>query len=81
MKVFLESHNINNKAGGLGTFNFQLIKAFASMNLSDLNITLNAKRPNDLKNVFGNVFSYAKYTSLERHFLFRKKEDMRFGTV
>jgi glycosyltransferase involved in cell wall biosynthesis len=73
MKVFLESHNINNKAGGLGTFNFQLIKALAFMDLSDLKITLNAKRPNDLKNVFGNAFSYVKYTSLERHFLFRKK--------
>jgi glycosyltransferase involved in cell wall biosynthesis len=73
MKVFLESHNINNKAGGLGTFNFQLIKALASINLTNLKVTLNAKRPNDLKYVFGNVFSYAKYTSLERHFLFRKK--------
>ena len=30
MKVFLESHNINNKAGGLGTFNFHLIKSLSN---------------------------------------------------
>jgi glycosyltransferase involved in cell wall biosynthesis len=73
MKVFLESHNINNKAGGLGTFNFQLIKSLSKLNLFNLKITLNAKHPSELKDVFGNVFIYKKYTSFERHLIFRNK--------
>ena len=73
MNVFLESHNINNKAGGLGTFNYQLIKAISNLDISNLDITLNAKHPKRLQNEFKNTFKYSKYTSLERHFLFRKK--------
>ncbi|NJM80485.1 MAG: glycosyltransferase family 4 protein [Flavobacterium sp.] len=74
MNVFLESHNINNKAGGLGTFNYQLIKALSKLDLKTLDITLNAKHPEILKKEFGNTFNYSKYSSLERHFLFRKKK-------
>lgn len=74
MTVFLESHNINNKAGGLGTFNYQLIKALSNLDLATLEITLNAKHPGHLKKEFGKTFHYSKYTSLERHFLFRKKK-------
>ena len=73
MKVFLESHNINNKAGGLGTFNFHLIKSLSNLNLFNLKITINAKHPVELKDIFGNTFNYKKYTSLERHFIFRNK--------
>ena len=36
MNIFLESHNINNKAGGLGTFNYQLIKAISNLDITDL---------------------------------------------
>ena len=53
MKVFLESHNINNKAGGLGTFNFHLIKSLSNLNLFNLKITINAKHPVELKDIFG----------------------------
>lgn len=73
MNIFLESHNINNKAGGLGTFNYQLIKALAKLEIKDLAITLNSKHPENLRKEFGKTFNYSKYTSLERHFLFRKK--------
>lgn len=74
MNVFLESHNINNKAGGLGTFNYQLIKALSKLETQNLDITLNAKHPEILKKEFGNTFNYSKYSSLERHFIFRKKK-------
>jgi glycosyltransferase involved in cell wall biosynthesis len=74
MNIFLESHNINNKAGGLGTFNYQVIKAISKLDISNKTITLNAKYPEKLENEFGNIFKYSKYTSLERHFLFRKKK-------
>ena len=73
MNIFLESHNINNKAGGLGTFNYQLIKALSKLDLKSIAITLNAKHPEHLKEEFGKTFQYAKYKSLERYPLFRKK--------
>lgn len=73
MKIFLESHNIKNRAGGLGTFNYELIKAIAKQDIRNLNITLNTPNPNDLKLEFQNTFTYKKYTSLQRHRLFRIK--------
>jgi len=73
MRIFLESHNIKNKAGGLGTFNFQLINAMRKLDLKGLDITLNAQYPKKLKEEFGSVFRYSKYKSLERYFIFRKK--------
>ncbi len=76
--VFLESHNINNRAGGLGTFNFELIKGLANNDTSGLDIYLNAKKPQELKDIFGSTFKYHKYNSLQRHPLFRikKKHDL-----
>lgn len=71
VKVFLESHNIKNRAGGLGTFNYELIKAIANQNLSNLTITLNTPNPSELENEFPSIFTYKKYTSLQRHKLFR----------
>ncbi|SHI63287.1 glycosyltransferase family 4 protein [Flavobacterium terrae] len=73
IKVFLESHNIKNKAGGLGTFNYELIKAIAKQDLNHLKITLNTPNPSELEQEFYNTFSYKKYTSLQRHKLFRIK--------
>lgn len=73
MNVFLESHNITNRAGGLGSFNYHLIKAIAKQNLKQLDITLNLKDKSKLENEFGSIFKYEQYTSLERHWLFRKK--------
>ena len=76
--VFLESHNINNKAGGLGTFNYELIKGLSKLDISHLSITLNSKDTKTLKDEFNNIFNYHRYNSLQRHPLFRirKKFDI-----
>jgi glycosyltransferase involved in cell wall biosynthesis len=76
--VFLESHNIKNRAGGLGTFNYELIKALSQLDLDTLSIILNAKDIDSLKKEFGSIFNYQKYNSLQRHSLFRirKKVDV-----
>lgn len=71
--VFLESHNINNRAGGLGTFNFELVKAMAAVDTSGLELHLNAKHPEELKELYGSRFKYHKYSGLQRHPLFRIK--------
>jgi len=70
-RVFLESHNLKNRAGGLGTFNLELIKALSKQHIEDLDIYLNTKDPQQLSEEFGNKFKYQKYTSLLRHSLFR----------
>ncbi len=72
--VFLESHNIKNRAGGLGTFNYELIKALAKENLSDLEITLNSADPKILSDEFGSIFKYHKYKGLHRYPLFRHRK-------
>lgn len=76
--VFLESHNMKNRAGGLGTFNYELIKAIAEKPLTDLEIYLNLKDPKHTEKEFKNTFKYKKYSSLQRHELFRirKKFDV-----
>lgn len=76
--VFLESHNLKNRAGGLGTFNYELIKAIAALPHPELDIYLNLKDPESLKTEFDNAFKYNKYSSLQRHRLFRigKKYDV-----
>ena len=71
--IFLESHNLKNRAGGLGTFNYELIKSLSEQDLEDLKITLNLAKIQDVKNEFGSVFKYKKYTSLQRHSIFRVK--------
>ena len=72
--VFLETHNLANKAGGLGTFNFELIKGLSQLELNDLELTLNIKNPEYLKKEFGNKFKYHKYTSLSRQWIFRNRK-------
>ena len=72
--VFLESHNIKNRAGGLGTFNYELIKAIAKENLSDLEIILNSADPTILSDEFGSIFKYHKYKGLHRYPLFRNRK-------
>ncbi|MCD0469104.1 glycosyltransferase family 1 protein [Flavobacterium sp. JAS] len=76
--VFLETHNINNRASGLGTFNYELIKGLASLDFNDLELTLNSSKPELLKEEFKDKFKYHKYNSLSRHPLFRirKKYDL-----
>lgn len=76
--VFLESHNIKNKTGGFGIFNYELIKAISKLDNENLSITLNAKDISVLKNEFNNSFLYNRYSSLQRQPLFRirKKVDV-----
>ena len=70
-KVFLETHNLKNKATGLGTFNYELIKGMAQLDFSDMELTLNVKDREKLQAEFGSQFKYHKYTNLSRHRLFR----------
>jgi glycosyltransferase involved in cell wall biosynthesis len=76
--VFLETHNLKNKATGLGTFNYELIKGLYQLDFNDLELTLNAKNPKLLEAEFGDKFNYNKYTNLSRHHIFRirKKYDL-----
>lgn len=76
--VFLETHNLKNKATGLGTFNYELIKGLSQLDFKDMELTLNVKNPEILSSEFGNKFKYHKYTNLSRHWLFRtrKKYDL-----
>ena len=76
--VFLESHNIKNRAGGLGTFNYELIKAIAKEKPVDLEIFLNSANPQLLSEEFGSAFNYEKYKGIHRYPLFRvrKKYDV-----
>ncbi len=76
--VFLESHNIKNRAGGLGTFNYELIKAISKEKFPDLELILNSADPKILEDEFGSVFKYHKYKGLHRYPLFgvRKRFDV-----
>ncbi|MBP4137625.1 glycosyltransferase family 4 protein [Flavobacterium sp. P7388] len=73
--VFLETHNINNRAGGLGTFNYELIKGFSELNFDEMRLTLNASDTRLLKDEFGKKFDYNKYSSLSRLNLFRIRKN------
>lgn len=76
--IFIETHNLKNRAGGLGTFNYELIKALSSIDLGQLKLTLNTINPKILETEFGDKFNYHKYNSLSRYQLFRvrKKHDL-----
>lgn len=76
--VFIESHNLKNKATGLGTFNYELIKGLSQLEFNRLELTLNAKNPEILEAEFGNKFNYHKYNELSRLKVFRtrKKNDL-----
>lgn len=76
--IFLETHNLMNKATGLGTFNYELIKGFSQLEFNDLKLTLNVKEIESLESEFGEKFKYNKYHHLSRHWIFRtrKKYDL-----
>lgn len=71
--VFLETHNLKNKATGLGTFNYELIKGLSQLDFGDLELTLNVKDVGMLQSDFGSKFKYHKYSNLSRHKLFRTR--------
>jgi glycosyltransferase involved in cell wall biosynthesis len=70
-RVFLETHNINNRASGLGTFNYELIKGLERLSFGDLELHLNSGQPELLESEFGNKFEYHKYRSYHRYKPFR----------
>lgn len=76
--IFLETHNLQNRASGLGTFNYELIKGLSILDFENYELTLNTPTPDLLKEEFGNKFRYHKYNSLSRHPMFRirKKHDL-----
>lgn len=75
--VFLETHNIKNKATGLGTFNYELIKGLSQLEFNDLELILNAKNPELLEAEFGEKFKYHKYTNLSRNIIFRNRKNFK----
>lgn len=77
-KIFLETHNISNRAAGLGTFNYELVKGLSTLDFKDYELILNTPEPDILKEEFKAKFKYHKYSSLSRHPLFRvrKKHDL-----
>ena len=76
--VFLETHNIRNRATGFGTFNYELIKGLQQCSFDNLELHLNTDKPNLLKSEFGEKFEYHKYLGLHRYKNFRplKKFDL-----
>lgn len=70
-EFFLESHNLRNKFGGFGQFNFHLINASSEKNISDLQFILHVDNVKLNQKHFGNKFKYNKYSSRTRYPLFR----------
>ncbi|MBE0390488.1 glycosyltransferase family 1 protein [Flavobacterium sp. PL002] len=65
--VFLETHNINNRTTGFGTFNYELIKGLNQIQFDDLKLYLNSGNPYELKSEFGNKFKYKQYIGAHRY--------------
>ncbi len=78
MKVFLESHNINNPYTGFGQFNLHLLKGFKHCNDPDIRFVVHTPKKRFLRRLFGNFFSYKYYLGLRRYpfFAVRKKYDI-----
>lgn len=72
--VFLEMHNLKNKATGLGTFNYELLKGFSQLEFENPELIINAKDISSLQSEFVNKFSYHKYSSLSRYRFFRTSQ-------
>jgi glycosyltransferase involved in cell wall biosynthesis len=65
--VFLETHNIRNRATGLGTFNYELIKGLQQCSFDNLELHLNTNKPSLLRSEFGKKFEYHKYFGFHRY--------------
>lgn len=76
--VLLEAHNLKNRAGGFGTFNYHLIKGLSHNNHHDLDIIPMCYNPEELRQEFGNKFKYKRIFSISKnkHFRIRKKHDL-----
>jgi hypothetical protein len=51
--IFLESHNIHNRFGGFGQFNYHLIRGLYQIRPHDFQITLHASDTGALQSEFG----------------------------
>lgn len=74
-KIFLETHNIKNRATGLGTFNYELIKGFSKIDLQGFDLILNSKNPAELQSEFDKIFKYHQYKSISRYKIFRNRNN------
>ncbi len=76
--VFLETHNINNRNTGLGTFNYELLKGLNQLSFDDLELHVNAGKITPLQDEFGDKFKYHQYIGYHRYKAFRtlKKYDL-----
>ena len=73
--VFLETHNLKNRATGFGTFNYELIKGYSEIYLENLDLILNYASPKELSNEFGSKFKYHKYQTITRYKYFRNRNN------
>lgn len=67
MKVFLESHNINNPYTGFGQFNHHLLKGFYACQDPEVRFVVHTPKVDWLKKEFGNYFEYKRYAGLRRY--------------
>lgn len=67
MKVFLESHNINNPYTGFGQFNHHLLKGFYACQDPEVRFVVHTPKIGWLKKEFGNYFEYKRYAGLRRY--------------
>ncbi len=76
--LFLESHHLKNPYFGFGQYNYHLIKALHSLDINDIDITLNVADPAKWEKKFGNTYQYKKYRSIYRYPVahIRKKYDL-----
>lgn len=69
--IFLETHNIKNRTTGFGVFNYSLIKGLSELETENLEITVSAKKPEELKKEFKGKFKYKKIFGFNRYKAFR----------
>ena len=74
-KIFLETHNLKNRATGLGTFNYELIKGFSQIDLENFELILNSKNLTELQLEFGKKFKYHQYKNISKYFFFRNRDN------
>lgn len=72
--VFLESHNIANRFGGFGQFNYHLIRGLYQVRPEDFQITLHASDTRALQSEFGPFFNYRRYRAISRYPVFRIRQ-------
>jgi glycosyltransferase involved in cell wall biosynthesis len=67
MKVFLETHNLNNPYSGFGQFNYNLIKAFHELNDPNFKFVVHTRNIEKLRSEFGRYFGYKRSFGFRRY--------------